>query len=254
MGEAFITARGGGAGLNFKVVGGTSQPTTASENTIWVNTETAISEWIFAANEPSNPVSGMVWFNIGTSCNAPINALKKNALMLYPTGCQQHVGGVWVSKTAQTYQSGAWVSWLTYIFERGWISPFTGFTAAKKNHDDEPPDVAMTYDDLGNLVLNRGSWNGNSWLYSNETVDLTDASRLCCKTGDLGSGDAIYLGVFTGTDCNPAAQIELTDSNAAFELDVTACGGLYRFGFFHRTTTEWNWSWTNKVIAEIYYW
>lgn len=38
MGEAFIISRGGSAGLNFKVVGGASRPTTARENTIWVDT------------------------------------------------------------------------------------------------------------------------------------------------------------------------------------------------------------------------
>lgn len=50
-----MTGGGGvaGAGLNFKVVGGTTQPTSPSENTIWVNTSTAITSWSFGANEPN---------------------------------------------------------------------------------------------------------------------------------------------------------------------------------------------------------
>ena len=39
-------ARGGGGGLNLKVVGGTTQPTNPRENTIWVNTTTAITGYV----------------------------------------------------------------------------------------------------------------------------------------------------------------------------------------------------------------
>lgn len=43
---------GSGAGLNFKVVGGTTAPTSPSENTIWVNTSTSITSWVFSSNNP----------------------------------------------------------------------------------------------------------------------------------------------------------------------------------------------------------
>lgn len=54
MGEAFITRRGGGgpAGLNFEIVGGTTQPTNPKENTIWVNTAQDIHRWDFNAANP----------------------------------------------------------------------------------------------------------------------------------------------------------------------------------------------------------
>lgn len=43
----------GGMSLNFKVVGGTSAPSNPKENTIWVNTSTAIHAWDFSATEPN---------------------------------------------------------------------------------------------------------------------------------------------------------------------------------------------------------
>lgn len=43
---------GAGAGINFKVVGGTSAPASPKENTIWVNTNTAVHGWDFSATEP----------------------------------------------------------------------------------------------------------------------------------------------------------------------------------------------------------
>lgn len=41
-----------GAGLNFKLVGGTAQPADAKENTIWVNTDEEIHGWAFGAENP----------------------------------------------------------------------------------------------------------------------------------------------------------------------------------------------------------
>lgn len=43
---------GGGAELNFEVVGGTSAPASPKENTIWVNTDTEITSWVFSAKRP----------------------------------------------------------------------------------------------------------------------------------------------------------------------------------------------------------
>ena len=53
MGEAFIVRRGGGNPLNFRVIGGTVQPTAPRENDIWVNTDQNITSWNFGADEPN---------------------------------------------------------------------------------------------------------------------------------------------------------------------------------------------------------
>lgn len=51
----FNMSGGGGtaAGLNFKVVGGTSVPSNPTANTIWVNTGASITSWHFGAKEPN---------------------------------------------------------------------------------------------------------------------------------------------------------------------------------------------------------
>lgn len=43
---------GSNAELNFKVVGGTVQPTNPKENTIWINTDEEITEWTLASKNP----------------------------------------------------------------------------------------------------------------------------------------------------------------------------------------------------------
>lgn len=58
-----------GVELNFKVVGGTIQPTSPSENMIWVNTDVEITSWVFSATEPGSSdvmalsiISGSPWY------------------------------------------------------------------------------------------------------------------------------------------------------------------------------------------------
>lgn len=116
---------GSGGGLNFKVVAYSTESNLLSakpkENTIGVITTNEITGWTFSATAPNRPVNGMVWFSTGTSSGAEFNALKKNAIQVYPTAAKQYVSGNWVDKTAKSYQSGAWRDWLiqTYIFKSG---------------------------------------------------------------------------------------------------------------------------------------
>ena len=104
--------------LNFTVVGGTSQPSNPIENTIWVNTDAEITSWVFSATQPTGS-EGMLWFMTNTSAPVPIDIMKENDIMLYPTDCKQYISGAWINKTANTYQSGEWKDWRAYIFRSG---------------------------------------------------------------------------------------------------------------------------------------
>lgn len=97
----------GGTGVNFKIVGGTTQPTTARENTIWVNTDTAISGWAFSASAPAEPVEGMVWLQTGTYSNVEFNALRKNGIQVYPLAAKQYVDSAWVEKLRTAIRAAA---------------------------------------------------------------------------------------------------------------------------------------------------
>lgn len=103
-----IYVLGGGANLNFKVVGGTRTPSNPGENTIWVNTDTEITSWMFSATEPESLTDGMVWFCVGASGNTELNALKKNGIIVYPIRASQCIDGAWADKEAEIYQAGAW--------------------------------------------------------------------------------------------------------------------------------------------------
>lgn len=166
------TGGGGSGGLNFQVIGGTTAPNNPKENTIWVNTSTKITDWVFSATQPSNPSNGMVWFSTGTSSTAAFNALKKNGIQVYPISTKQYVSGAWVDKTAKSWQNGAWVEWFarTYLFKDG-----------------------NTYEDItGGWIAVNGSAgvinsNNNIYLYTSTTGAINS----------LGTEKEVYKGNYT---------------------------------------------------------
>lgn len=102
---------GGSASLNFKITGN-PQPASPRDNTIWINTDTPITSWMFNADQPTTPTEGMTWIIVGKSSPAAFNILKKNGIMVYPVSAKQYIGGEWVVKTAKSYQGGEWVEWI----------------------------------------------------------------------------------------------------------------------------------------------
>lgn len=195
----YVMSGGGGAGLNFSIVGGITQPT-GKENLIWVNTANTITSWEFSATEPTTPVEGMVWFVTGTSATTPINAVKKNGIWIYPSSAYQYIGGTWVDKTAKTYQNGAWVNWGLYLYSLG--DEFVDVTNGWQNR-------AWAYDssyatDLNYSTLTRNNDNlrcyfkssrgdrGSSVVFEiKKDVDVSAFSNLCIdytmtKIGDNG--------------------------------------------------------------------
>lgn len=105
----------GGASLNFKVVGGTTRPANPKENTIWVNTDLEISGWAFDAEIPNYLATGGVWFKIGSASSASFNAMKKNAIVLYPQTCMQWNGSTFVTREALVYKNGEWLAMRVWL-------------------------------------------------------------------------------------------------------------------------------------------
>lgn len=120
MGNCFLYGNGGSNPLNFKVVGGTTAPENPKENTIWINTDTEISNWIFDTSQPDTTVEGTVWIKTGTASDVKFNALKKNSIQIFPLEAHQYISGAWVRKNASIYKNGAYLPWWDgYIYKEG---------------------------------------------------------------------------------------------------------------------------------------
>lgn len=130
MGACFLYGNGGGSDLNFTLVGGTAQPESPKENTIWVKTDAAISMWHFRseANPPWAAPEGTVIITsstvpVGTYINVIKETQKFNAIYLQLLGCIQYSAGAWQKREAYVYKGGVWVQFsllaLPYFYNAG---------------------------------------------------------------------------------------------------------------------------------------
>lgn len=107
-------ARGGGGGLNLKVVGGTTRPTTPRENTIWVNTTTAITGYVLSPTQPETGTEGLVWLKTANA-GVEINVGRKNAVLLHLASCKIYTRSKWDYVEAHVYKDTIWVQFASKL-------------------------------------------------------------------------------------------------------------------------------------------
>ena len=203
--------------LNFTVVGGTTQPSSPTTNTIWVNTSTSITSWVFSSTQPTSPTSGMVWFQTSTSAATAFNALKTNNITVYPSACKQYVSGAWVGKTAKTYQSSAWKDWTVYIIKNGDCTNITGGWTA--THSGAYGDGTLTVDENGLYWQNpwNNSGGGNTTVTHNTQIDFSAFKSF-----------KFYIAEIGGTSIDKRiARIKSASGSVLAEVNFTTAGNWY---------------------------
>ena len=249
MGIAFLHGQnGGGAALNFKVVGGTSAPGNPIENTIWVNTGTAITSWYISPAAPLSPAEGMVWIKEGIQSDTTFNALKKNAAMIFPISAQQYVSGAWVEKTPKIYQNGAWTSFTDWrwLIKDG-IRQYD-VVAIGKPEDSSFASQTLTMTQQDGRIKIACSGSGTGMVYAGP-VNLDGINTVTIEgTFSVGSyADWYYMRAWTKignyTLSNSAAAVQLTSTGAT--LDVSKLSGNHYLGF----TTRGN---LTQYVTDLY--
>lgn len=238
---------GGGAALNFKVVPGLTQPSTVSENAIWVKTE-KIGAWYFSAALPEGMQEWDVWFPTGTSSPIEFNALKKNGITVYPMSAKQYVSGVLVDVTAKSYHGGAWVDWYpagAMYYEGYQNEAVTGGWIVNAQSG-----ATVTFAD-NKIGITAGGDNGSFVVRTSNKVDLSGFSNLICEgyfdSHYTGSEYPFVFGLTKNVKSPPlvpgsleVASVRTTQASGAFTLTVplggvsSACyitfGGYYLTG------------------------
>ena len=233
---------GGGGGLNFKVVGGTTQPTNPTENTIWVNTSVSITDWVFSAAEPTAQKEGMVWISTGTASGREFNALKKNGIQVYPLAAKQYIGGAWVDVTAKSYQDGAWGDWIPKgaLYYKGdecennggkwvnkpWAVNSNGYNGVSCT------DIKRTDEDITMTLVHAGAGKSTTLIKEN-LLDLTDYSTLTFEYVASGNKYITFFAAPSGsTYYSSGATMWGTMSGAekVATIDVSALTGKYVVG------------------------
>ena len=234
-------SRADGASLNFKVVGGLTQPSGPSENTIWVPTSAKITSYAVTPTEPTEPVDGMVWIKTGAASNVSFNALKKNEIAVYPNACYQYSNGAWQPKAAKIYQGKTWKEWRTYLYNLGdeCVAVTGGWVArALKKASGGSAKAPVITKGATRIEFTGNAQNGGV-VHTANKIDLTSASVLkidgelvpsattgfwatLCVWSEFGATYQDNLAVYH--DATSKETVEIV-------LDVSDLSGSYYVGF-----------------------
>ena len=214
-------AGGSGGGLNYKIVGNTTEPGNPKENTIWIKTDVKITCHTFSEKEPNSPVEGMVWIMVGRDSAVGFNALKKNCIVILPVAVLQYADGSWVPMDSYIYQGG-WVhfaSAILYLFNKGDLCEGVsgGWVATDRHvHSTNPRTPTLTVDGESMTVSYNSSKN-----FAGGTVETVNAI-------DLSSFRKLTFNVTAVT--NKSGQTSEANRDCGISIGVTdSTDTLYKF-------------------------
>lgn len=116
----YFSSQGGGASLNYSIVGSTQQPA-GKENRIWINTSVAIGNVTIAYNTPATAAEGDVWIKTDNYSSLPLNISKKDTVIIMPVSVRLYTNGAWADVTVDTriYTRGSWMELLFIYWQYG---------------------------------------------------------------------------------------------------------------------------------------
>lgn len=121
MAIGFKHGSSGGDLLGITVVSGTARPSAPKENTIWVNSESAIVSWVISPVQP-NGTPGQFWIKTNAASSVSMNAIKKNGIIVKPWSAYEYTSnGGWEEREVMVYQSEEWreIDTSLYIYNNG---------------------------------------------------------------------------------------------------------------------------------------
>ena len=221
----------GGASLNFKVVGGTTEPTSPSENMIWVNTDAEITSWIFSSTAPETPEEGMVWFLASTSSDYEFNALKKDGIQVYPAAAKQYIESAWKDVVASSYQNDKFNTWWNgVLFDAG--NQYDAITGGWKGVNGE----GYSYSIGTAMTLTRVTAGDNAALYTNKKINVTKYNRLTVVFNDVDipvvwEGNNLNIGLTSANTGSYPGMVARTSTSArgaqTLNVDISSITGEF---------------------------
>ena len=234
MGNGFKMG-GAGALLNFQIIGGTVQPETAAENTLWLSTDTAINGWTLSASAPENPPEGMVWIPTRNTTGSGFNVLKNDTIIIVPAMGRQYIGGAWVNKDTRLYRNGAWEEVglaELYLFEVG--DPCEDVTGGWTQSllEGYGNNVTMDAQNASGLLIQASADTSyGSIVHTAERIDLTDRKTIEATVNIVKYFYDLHMAVYDilGTS---EAKIAISESGTV-SLDISGLiPGSYYVGFY----------------------
>ena len=239
-GAAITGTMSGGGGLSLTVVGGTTQPSSPTENTIWVNTSTSIASWCVQNTEPSSPSAGMVWITLKPSISNVINLSDSGTFLAGFGIARQYISGEWVIMDAYLFDGNTWQELQSYLYNLGdtcvdFCGGWKHLDSGSNNRDEFLAD---------NMHMNYTSTTGvNGAFVTEDPVDLTEYTKLCIDFSvSRGlTGSAYLSGIYRSTQNSSYSNYAnnytaiytwhlSSKARGVVEVDITNITGSYYIG------------------------
>lgn len=225
----FNVTSGGGGGLNLKVVGGTTQPTTPRENTIWIKTNTAITGYVLSPTQPETGTEGLVWLKTSDT-GIGINIGRKNAVLLHLANGMLYTGSAWEVADVWAYTT-VWKQFSfsrLYLYQKG--DEYTAYTGGWTVERGEKKNKSIV---VGNPTKG-GSFDNKA--YTSNMIDLTNFKKLivhiakCASEPDASGSNLKVFGaddevvavanIFKGVTAETEKTVTLDVSNINQECTI----------------------------------
>lgn len=220
-----------GGGIKLFVVGGTTQPSSVAENTIWLNTSTSIPKWSVTNTAPGSPAAGEVYITTRSLTSNVINISSPNPVNVYLGSAWQYVSGAWKQTAAQVYYSGSWHSLQTFVYDGSKNAGAGNYNSAiggKPWTYGVDGGSASFWDSSDHFTFSSGGSSGAQWASTAMQIDFTDVKSVkFTYTGEVTTSKFI---VFTnknasGTRDYPNAQSsELTTTSQKTTVSINTAG------------------------------
>lgn len=214
-----VTSGGGGTGLNLKVVGGTTQPENPRENTIWINTDTAITGYVLSPTQPESVAEGVVWLKTADE-GVEINVGKKNAVLLHLADGKLYTGGTWANVEGWAYAGG---NWQQFAFERLYLfragvdnTELTGGWTSDGYTDNGTKNYYGTVkiaDDYIEFVSKSPGYRGGGTAKKVDLQGFRKITAICSSSNTDGTSD---FGISNIKDANRNKSVATIDGGPNF--------------------------------------
>jgi len=241
-----------GGGITLHVIGGTTKPSGAGENTIWLNTDVTVPDWCIQNDDPktedSEPDVGFVWITTRTATDNVLNISHPHTVSLYlGTAMQWQTvteSGVstnkWIDLDGEVYYGGAWHDIQTFVYNGDLHKGADNFNAVVGGKDWNNNRFTFTKEsDYFQVVTN----SGDNSIRTQYKIDFTNVSQVKIIYARTSTGNhwSLYLSIFESSISSPIiSSVPSTTSASAKEthtIDTSSITGEYYFGYWDSNNT-----------------
>lgn len=206
---------------NYYVVGGTAEPVSPPDNTIWINTDIPITGHVFQDDYPTNPYEGLVFIKTHGVEKDSFSVYKPCPIMVYPMFASIYSNGDWQVVSARRYHDGNVTSWWSGdLFDSG----VTGtWRVGEYKNGALMSNGAVSFDNDSKLITST-STSRYDYLFAGKTIELKGFKSISVTLSrSSGSGGINFtLGVYRSRTDSTDDRIATTTASIS---PATTAGG-----------------------------